>query len=63
MAMYIGYINFKKYDNLSCAVNNVLESIAIELNIANDRPIIVWCFYRQPDSKISQSVDVIEDLY
>ena len=33
-------INFKILDNLSCAANNVLESIYVELHIANSKPIM-----------------------
>ena len=55
-------INSKIIDNLTLAENKVHESISVELYIANSKPIIVSCLYRQPDSKISQSIDITENL-
>ena len=42
---------------------NFLECIYVELHIANSKPIIVSCLHRQPDRKISQSIDIIEIFY
>ena len=36
-------INLRILDNLSCTVNNGLESIYVELLMANSKPIIVSC--------------------
>ena len=59
--VWTNLINFEIIDNLTCAVNNVLESISVELHIVNSKPIIVSCLCRQLDSKISQSIDIIEN--
>ena len=60
VAIYIrNCIDFQILYNLSCTVENVLECISVELHIANSKPIIVGCLYRQPDSKICQCIDII----
>ena len=55
-------IDFQIHDNLSCTVKYFLECISVELHIANSKPIIVSCIHRQRDSKISQSIDIIENV-
>ena len=44
-------------------MNNVLESISVELHIADNKPIIVSLLYGQLGSKVSQSIDMIEIFY
>ena len=64
VAVYIANcIAFKIIDSLTCAVNNVLECISVKLHIANNIPIIVGCLHRLPDIKISQSLDIIVNLF
>ena len=63
VAIYItNCINFEIFDKLTCGVNNVLENISVELHIVNSTPIIVSCLYRPSYSKISLSIDIIENL-
>ena len=48
---------------LSCAVDNLLECISINVCVSRKKSIIVTCIYRQPDSKIVACIDIIESFF
>ena len=60
MAIYVkNCIEFDVMESISCAVDNLLECIAINVR----KSIIVTCIHRQPDSKIKACIDIIESFF
>ena len=55
-------IRVKKSNEFSVAINDVLESITIELHIEKGKNIIISCIYRVPGSNIQYYSDFIEQF-
>ena len=55
-------LNFKKLDKYSVQLDDVMESVTIEIDIANSKNIILSCVYRSPGSKLEQFIDYIEQF-
>ena len=55
-------LNFKKLDKYSVQLDDVMESVTIEIDITNSKNIILSCVYRSPGSKLEQFIDYIEQF-
>ena len=53
-------IHFKKLENYSVAINELLEIVTIELQIQGCKNVIISCIYRTPGSNIEQFTEYIE---
>ena len=56
-------IKFDVMESISCAVDNLLECISINVRVSRNKSIIVTCIYSQPDSKIEACIDIIESFF
>ena len=64
VAIYVkNGIEFDVMESLSCAVDNLLECISINVCVSRKKSIIVTCIYGQPDSKIEACIDIIESFF
>ena len=64
VAIYVkNGIEFDVMESISCAVDNLLECISINVRVSKNKSIIVTCIYRQPDSKIEACIDIIESFF
>lgn len=58
------------YNELKCrpvkcmttAINDLMESVAVEIELEQNRNIVVACVYRKPGSKVENFIDKLEEM-
>ena len=64
MALYIdNSLNCKVIENMTTAIDDLMECITVEICMGKQKNIICSCVYRAPDSSIEQFKDSMEVLF
>ena len=64
VAIYVDTnLKFKSVENMSQAVDNLVECITIEICMGNMRNVLISCVYRIPDSSIDNFRVWMEDMF
>ena len=56
-------LNAKQIENLSCAIEGVVKTLTIVVNVKKGKNIIISCFYRTPGSELETFTKYIEDIW
>ena len=63
MAIYISIsINFIETKSMSSVLDNIMEFVAVELKLSNEKHVIIGCMYRTPGSNVDIFNDALELL-
>uniref|UniRef100_A0A3B3B6W1 Reverse transcriptase domain-containing protein n=1 Tax=Oryzias melastigma TaxID=30732 RepID=A0A3B3B6W1_ORYME len=63
VALYVDYkYNCEMVENMSVAIDDLLESVAIEIQLETNRSVIIFCVYRAQGSKIEEFQKKLSEL-